>query len=256
MSTDTIVASGGAGSKLEAIDSSPDYSKKTKAELVEECKTRGLKGYSSKNKTELIKLLLEGKSDLSPKKKLLKEDTYTEDILKERYEDFYNNYKKTSELKTKYNLPIRQPNMPEDISENIAKFIIKSHEKKDAKWSKCIDKSGDLYSCDDNKHLEIKTFMSDGPISFGPSEAWDDIYFLDARQIMDGIFALYKLPYSNTSTTWRNVKVNNTDTFEKHASEKRRPRQNWESIKTQLDDKIEKIFEGLFSDIFAGASGI
>lgn len=256
MSTDTIVASGGAGAKLEAIDPSPDYSKMTKAELVEECKARGIKGYSSKNKTDLIRLLVEGKSDLSPKKKASKEDTYTEDILKERYEDFYNNYMRTIELKTKYKLQIRQPNMPEDISENMAKFIISSREKKDVKWSKCIGKSGDLYSCDDNKHVEIKTFMSNGPITFGPAEAWDDIYFLDARQIMEGIFALYKLPYSNTSTTWRNVKVNGRDTFEKHASEKRRPRRNWEGIKTQLDDKLEKIFEGSFSDIFARASSI
>ncbi len=35
-----------------------DYSKKTRNELVEICKERGLKGYSSKKKDELIKLIL------------------------------------------------------------------------------------------------------------------------------------------------------------------------------------------------------
>lgn len=35
-----------------------DYSKKTKTELIEICKERGLKGYSSKKKDELIQLIL------------------------------------------------------------------------------------------------------------------------------------------------------------------------------------------------------
>lgn len=248
MSSDTeiIIASGGAGSELDLSD---DYSKKTCKELAEMCKARKIIGYSNKSKDILIKLLISGKS---PKKqnKLEAIDTYTESILRERYKDFHNNYMNTYQMKTNYELPIRQPNMPEDISENIAKFIIRSKEHKNVKWSKIVGKPGDLYACDKEKHLEIKTFMSDGPITFGPTEAWDEIYFLDARNIMESTFTLYLLPYSNISTLWKNIKVNNTDTFEKQADEKRRPRQNWESIKSQLSDNIEKIFEGVFDDIF------
>ena len=36
-----------------------DYTKKTKSELITICKDNGIKGYSSKSKDELIKLLTE-----------------------------------------------------------------------------------------------------------------------------------------------------------------------------------------------------
>jgi hypothetical protein len=230
------------------------YSELTVKELKEICKEKGIKGYSNKKKDELISLITgdikEIKDSTKKGKKISSEDSYSEEILQIRFYDFINSYKKTKEIGEKYSLPIRLPNMPEDISENIAKFIIKKQSTNIIKWSKAVGESGDLYDCDNNKTLEIKTFMSDGPISFGPKEYWDSIYFLDARNITNDKFILYYLNLSNTSTTWKNIKVNSVDTFEKQANEKRRPRNNWENIKLQLGDNIKKIFEGSFNDVF------
>ena len=193
-----------------------DYSKMKMTELTQLCKDRNIKGISGKNKSQLIEMLNGGIIE-KPKRstKSSSSDTYSEEILKERYNNFHSSYSKTKELAEKYKLPIRCPNMPEDISENIAKFIIRGREGKNIKWSKAIGQSGDLYDCDEEKQLEVKTFMSDGPISFGPKEVWDIIYFQDARDILENKFILYCLPYSNISELWRNIKVNSTDTFEK-----------------------------------------
>lgn len=74
----------------------------------------------------------------------------------------FGNHKKTG-------LPIRNQNPPEDITENIVKFLIKNKEK-DAtvKWAKAVCLNGDLYS-DNYDHeypIEIKALTSDGPSSF------------------------------------------------------------------------------------------
>lgn len=244
-------------SKPKICNSTVDYSSYNKNELINLCKERTIKGYSNKNKAELIDLLT--KSDngtlvqkIKENKSLSTVDNYSEDILKELYNQFKTNYLERNEIKNKYGLKIRLPIMPEDVSENIVKFILKNKlENKNIKWSKTIKRAGDLYDCDKNKTLEVKAFMSDGPLSFGPKEAWDDIYFLDSRRtIIDNKFILYYLPYSNTSELWKNIKVNSTTTFEEQADNGKRPRNNWESIKSKLKDNIIKIFEGSFDDIF------
>jgi hypothetical protein len=231
-----------------------DYSKMNNSELINLCKDRNIKGYSNKNKSQLIELLsgiIETQIKSNKKNKNLSlPDTYEESVLKERYYDFHSTYTKTILFKQKYELKIRSLNMYDDVSENIAKFIIKGREGKNVKWSKSINQSGDLYDCDNEQQLEIKTFMSDGPISFGPKEKWDIIYFLDARKILENTFILYCLPYSNISEVWKNIKVNSTTTFEEQADTGKRPRNNWESIKSQIGDKIIKIFEGTFDEIF------
>lgn len=51
-------------------------------------------------------------------------DLYTHEILNIRYRNFKNFVKDTNEIKNKYKINIRLPCFPEDISENIIKFII------------------------------------------------------------------------------------------------------------------------------------
>ena len=107
------------------------YSSYNKKELVDMCKVRNIKGCSNKNKAELIDLLT--KSDngtlvqkTKENKSLSTVDNYSQDILKELYNQFKTNYLERNEKKKKYGLKIRLPIMPEDVSENIVKFILKN----------------------------------------------------------------------------------------------------------------------------------
>lgn len=100
---------------------------------------------------------------------------------------------------------IRNENFPSHISENIAKFAIFKKYGIMPNW----DCKGDLVML--NKQLEIKGFMSNGPLSFGPTEPWHYIYFVDALKTRDKIYKVYEIKLSNTSETWRNIVISGKD---------------------------------------------
>jgi len=66
-------------------------------------------------------------------------------------------------------------------------------------------KKGDLELL--NKQLEIKGFMSDGPSSFGPTENWDWIYFVDGIDFINKRFKIYEIKLSNKDKRWRNIVI-------------------------------------------------
>ena len=71
-------------------------------------------------------------------------DTYTPDILKEQYKSHTDYVKLRKESATRLKILVRLPHIPEDISENMIKFIIRNWVgDKTSTWS-C--KSGDLHS--------------------------------------------------------------------------------------------------------------
>jgi hypothetical protein len=187
------------------------------------------------------------------KSKPIYEDTYTCDVLRERYNLYNRNYNEESELINKTVLPIRRQNMPEDMSENIAKFIIRKHDNDPScKWSKCMKQSGDLCSEKYNgkSQIEIKSFTSPGPSSFGPKKIFSVIYFLDMQKWLEDIIILYRVNLTNESLEWNNIKMNKDDTFEKHCSQKRRPHISYHDIYKQIPTYCVKIYEGSFEGIF------
>jgi hypothetical protein len=97
---------------------------------------------------------------------------------------------------------------------------------------------------------ECKCFTSDGPPSFTPSSEWDVIYFLDARKWLNNHFILYRVSLKRTSDEWKNIKVSKSQTFEDQTKQGRRPRITWESLKPQIEPYCEKVYEGIFEDIF------
>jgi hypothetical protein len=107
-------------------------------------------------------------------KKDMVEDTYTQDLLKQQYilhKAYVNGRINTTK---KIGVKVRLPCIPEDISENIVKFIL--HNKLDDITSRWDCKNGDLQSEKEGKQ-ECKCFTSDGPSSFTPSSDWDVIYW-------------------------------------------------------------------------------
>ena len=175
------------------------------------------------------------------------EDTYTEAVLKEQYNLHKNYVKGRIESSTRLKISFRFPSIPEDISENIVKFIIQN--KVGDKTSNWNCGRGDLFSKKEGKQ-ECKCFTSDGPPSFTPSSEWDVIYFLDARGWLQDKFVLHRVNLKRTSEQWKNIKVNKSQTFDQQCQQTRRPRITWESLYPQIAEHCEQVFEGSFEEIF------
>jgi len=179
---------------------------------------------------------------------IAKEDGYTKEVLVSRFEMYKRKYIETAEIIKTTGLPIRHENTPEDITENIAKFIIQKFDPT-CKWAKSIGIKGDLYS--EAQHLpEVKAFTSNGPCSFGPNKKFGVLYFLDLRGWLNDVIILWKVNLTNDSPEWRNMKMNKTQTNQEQCEEKRRPHIAWEKIHEQIAPHCEQVYNGGFMGIF------
>lgn len=177
---------------------------------------------------------------------VIKEDTYTQNVLRAQYKlhkDYVSGRIKSSQ---ELGITFRFPSIPEDISENIIKFIIHKTGDKTSNWN-CG--RGDLYSSIEGKQ-ECKCFTSDGPPSFTPSSEWDVIYFLDARSWLNDKFVLYRVNLKRDSDEWKKIKMSKSQTFDDQCKQGRRPRITWQSLYPQISSYCTKVFEGGFEDIF------
>lgn len=152
-----------------------------------------------------------------------------ENKLLEYYENYLNSCSIIDDLRKLDNKKYRYPNFPECISEYLIYTIEEGIER--------ITKTGDLIK--NNKKIEVKCFSSKGPISFGPSESWDVIYFIDA--INHPHITVYKCNLKNTDIAWQNIRINKNETFSDQIKSKRRPRICFSSLKPQIEfESIEK----------------
>ena len=101
-------------------------------------------------------------------------------------------------------------------------------------WS--TTKKGDLslklYNYDIK--IEVKAFSSEGPISFGPNEYWDWIYFVDAINYTNKIFKIYELKLSSMDKKWLDIYFNKNETFYDQKKQNRRPRIRFNLLLNQL----------------------
>lgn len=142
----------------------------------------------------------------------------------------------------------RNENLPSDISENIVKFVVAS------KYSimPCWDTFGDIIINKKNifKKIEVKGFMSTGPSSFGPTENWDLLYFVDAQDIINKNFKIYEIKLSNKNEIFRNINISKKETFGNIADSGRRPRGSFYKIfKPQLGYNCKLIFDDNISNL-------
>jgi hypothetical protein len=222
-----------------------DLRNKSVKELRNLCKERKIKNYSKLKKNELINVF-ENQLDIIHQEiaVVLKEDTYDIEIFMKRWEIFKVYLLNCNQLKS---FGIRMPNFPEDISENLVKFVVRKYEKDETIiWSK----EGDLLSKEGK--CEVKCFSSSGPSSFGPTEKWNILYFLDATKCLEEYFIVYKINLSNISDDWKKLKLNKKkcETFLDQCNQGRRPRIHWEEIKKQINPQnISKIFQGYIKDL-------
>ena len=145
---------------------------------------------------------------------------------------------------------IRLSNFPSHISENIAKFAIFNKYKIMPNWD---IKKGDLLmdKLINPLRFEIKGSidLSNGPPTFGPKESWNYIYFIDGKENDIKKYKVYEVKLSNNSDIWRNIKINNSQTFFDQCNQGRRPRINFTNLQSQLGDKCKLIFYGYLSEL-------
>ena len=145
----------------------------------------------------------------------------------------------------------RNENFPSDISENIVKFAIARKYNVMPSWD-C--KKGDLVIDKSNifKQIEVKGFMSTGPSSFGPTETWDWIYFVDGLDVRNKNFKVYEIKLSNTSEIWRSIKINEKETYGEIADKNQRGKLRadfYTKFKTQLGNHCKLIFDDHISKL-------
>lgn len=132
----------------------------------------------------------------------------------------------------------RRPNFPEDISENLVKYMIMRKTGYLPTWK---PGAGDLSLS--GKRFEVKCFSSKGPSSFGPTEKWDEIYFLDAIDYLNRNFKCYKVQLS--SQEFQNLQITNTETYFDKCKTGVRPRISFSKLQQEFPpSKISIIFEG------------
>lgn len=138
---------------------------------------------------------------------------------------------------------LRLPNFPEGISENIIREYISKVEKRECRKSQT---GGDLeiYENKKSNKIEVKCFTSDGPTSFGPTEKWTQLYFLDGKDFLNKNFKIYKINLANDSEIFNNIKINAEKTYKDVCKEGKRPRINFNQLKHQLADNIELVYQG------------
>ena len=141
---------------------------------------------------------------------------------------------------------IRNENFPSHISENIAKFAIYKKYKVMPCWDTNV---GDIEinKLNIKKKIEIKGFMSDGPSSFGPTENWDWLYFVDAKDTLNLNFKIYEIKLSNKDKIFREIKLNKKETYGEISEKNQRGKLRgcFETIfKSQLKNYCCLIFDG------------
>ena len=171
-------------------------------------------------------------------------DDFTKKILIKTIKKYNDIFSYCEDLnKVLKNKKMRKPNYPSEITENIVKFSIKKYYGIMPCWD---TKKGDLSLFD--MQLEVKgsiNLKNGGPTSFGPTENWKRIYFVDCKDHHKSNFIVYEIKLSNKSDIWKNIKVNKIQTYLDQCKEKRRPRILFNDLVKQIPKEyINIIFDG------------
>lgn len=178
------------------------------------------------------------------------DDKYTIKILNKCLDKYITDLKFNHEINSLVsNKKRRNENFPSDISENIVKFVIAHKYGIMPCWD--TDK-GDIVINKKQifRQVEVKGFMSTGPSSFGPTETWDLLYFVDGQDVINKKFKVYEVKLSNKNENFRNINISKKETYGNIADTGRRPRGCFYTIfKPQLDQYCKLIFDGHISEL-------
>jgi hypothetical protein len=189
-------------------------------------------------------------------------DRYTEDHLRKRYTSFRRFYSESLEFKD--DLEIRMTNMPEDITENTVKFILRNRLGVESFWARHVKKPGDLWSPTEEVQ-ESKAFMSDGPCSFGPKKTWNVLYCLDLRNWLADEIVLYRVTLTPADEQWQTIRMSGERSTKKVGGELwrdqcttrgARPHIGWEALHPQIREHCTEVYRGSFEGIFSNGTNL
>ena len=147
----------------------------------------------------------------------------------------------------------RHTNLSETFTENLVKWHMRKEDPSVVCCRQTKSPGGDLRSSIRGR-IECKSFTSEGPMSFGPKESFDFLVFLDLIDLfLCNRVRIWYLPLSNTSERWRSICMSskNSDTpktFGELATNGLRPHIRFNQLKPQVEDIIEKVFEGTLEE--------
>lgn len=180
-------------------------------------------------------------------------DKYTRQVLEETFKIYKDSYMSTSSIIERTGIKIRHQNPPEDVTENMVKFIVRNYDNDPTcMWAKDIGKKGDLFStkCIEAYQPEVKAFTSSGPSQFSPTKKFGYIYFLNMMQWLNNKFILWRMNLSSESQEWKSIKMNKIETNADQCKQGRRPHLSFEKIYEQIPQHCVKVYEGTFEDMF------
>ena len=178
---------------------------------------------------------------------ILLQDSMTFDLLMQCI-DQYNNtiiFEKNINRQLK-NKKIRQSNFPSHISENIVKFAYCKKYKIMPTWD---TETGDLqlhYNPTEKIKIEVKGSINlyNGPPTFGPTEYWDIILFIDGKDTLNKNYKIFEIRLSPNTPQWEQLMVNKKETYKDQCKAGRRPRLAFKEIHNQLQNYCKVIFDG------------
>ncbi len=160
-------------------------------------------------------------------------DTYLDD-----YNHFVNRGKQFNQQTEGLNNLARRTNLPEAISEGIARLVLEVIEGKI-----CSTRGkGDL-QCGDEA-IQVKCFSSDGPTSFGPNTHWDSIYFIDLKNYAKKMVKCYRIHAPRSDPRWNTLPISKKRTFGDAILRGQRPRMPAEDIFKHFSGDVQLVFSG------------
>lgn len=131
----------------------------------------------------------------------------------------------------------RHTNFPSEVSEHLVMWALNELKLYDAPvvWNKLLpDLPGDLSS--GKKMLEVKAYNR-GPTTYGPTEKWDEIWFLNTSNFIIDTYELHRIKLSNESHEWSNVVFGKKkeETYREKCDRGLRPRQCFADTLKQID---------------------
>ena len=147
---------------------------------------------------------------------------FFEDTDRETLNKYYHSWKNLNEVNVSFGM--RRANLPEMLSEGLASMLFGWVRTNASTIAGCSSSSCDLVDLDNGKLIQLKGCSTakdrrPGPTSFGPRSEFDELIFMHLDCDADMAY-FYKLD----ADTYKDWKVNRTETIADQQAQGRRPR--------------------------------
>lgn len=171
-------------------------------------------------------------------------------VIKNLYENYLNHCDIINNVRISNPIiRVRRNGFPDIVSEHLVLYALLGNNINNYEYT--WNTAGDLKKTKDDeiKKIEIKCTSSSGPLSFGPTQHWDDLYICDASDFTNDRIKIYYIKCNKD--TFQNIKVNKKQKFKDQCLQKRRPRISLDGILAQLNEEndYDTVYDGSILDL-------